>query len=263
MHLLPAFVALLAITPALCAPTPAPPADTVESLAASARDKPVELVKKLAPIAKEIADLLVVMSAADPTGASKSVSNPAVPSQPADHKVVAANNSTAVAEKPPTASPLPVDQKAAVAEPAPANPEADSGLPPPEQPTPTSPAADGSGDLQASPTPTDSPADTPDAGTVQRRDLPTSASAPAPTLTPTSTPGPSPNRKDVLKLRQLLAKATMYEQAIESVMLAQGRNIDDRPSDKTASGVGWGLANGPIMAVLGFSNSDVIRKQPS
>jgi hypothetical protein len=37
MHLLPAFVALLAITPALCAPTPAPPEDTVESLAASAK----------------------------------------------------------------------------------------------------------------------------------------------------------------------------------------------------------------------------------
>jgi hypothetical protein len=36
MHFITAFVALLAITPALCAPTPAPTGETVESLAASA-----------------------------------------------------------------------------------------------------------------------------------------------------------------------------------------------------------------------------------
>jgi hypothetical protein len=36
MHFITTFVALLAITPALCAPTPAPTGETVESLAASA-----------------------------------------------------------------------------------------------------------------------------------------------------------------------------------------------------------------------------------
>jgi hypothetical protein len=154
----------------------------------------VELVKKLAPIAKEIADLLTSMSAVDAAGALKSVPSAAVPSQPADNKVEAASNSTTVAERPPTTSPLPADQKAAVPEPAPAKPEVDSGSPPPEHPTPTS--TDASGDSAASPAPTDSPTDAPDVGAVQRRDLPTSASTPAPTPTPSSTPGPNPNRKE-------------------------------------------------------------------
>jgi len=271
MRFTTAFIALLALTPALCAPVPPTEPNTVEALVASAKGNPTSLLEKMGPIAKEIETL--INSMAHPTGADAPKAPVTPPSTPA-----AKPDAPAGAPAPAPAEPKAADP-AAASEPA-ANPE---------PATPTTDAAGGAAGAAegAEAAPTDAPA-----GTVQRRDVDpaaaaqpeptepasTAESAPAPTApapsapvptvsaptTPvaaTSTPTTELKPKDVYKLRMLLQKATMYQQAVEQVLLAKGKNIEERPTSKTPAGVAWGIANGPIMAVLGLSG--MVQKQPS
>lgn len=259
MRFTTAFVALLALTPVLCAPVPTPEAETVDSLARSANGDSAVLIKKLTPIAQEIVTLLGTMlpvQAADkapagpaPAGPSPVAPAPAGPASQPDVKDPAAPGG-------------------GDASPPAAQPETPNGAPNAEPATPTTPASDGAGaETPATAAPTDAPNDT----TVQRRAVdppaaespatPTSTSAPAPSAPAPSAPSTEIKPNDVYKLRTLLARATMYEQAIEQVLLAKGKNIEDRPTSKTAGGVAWGIANGPIMAILGASG--MIQKQPS
>ncbi|PVF92411.1 hypothetical protein CPB86DRAFT_830024 [Serendipita vermifera] len=63
---------------------------------------------------------------------------------------------------------------------------------------------------------------------------------------------------NVKKLRDLMAKANIMQEAIERVVLNNDQSIEKMPSDKDPKGVTWGLANAPVLA---FSNMFNFSKQ--
>lgn len=210
----------------------------------------------MGPIAKEIENL--INSMAHPTGADAPKSTVASPKP-------AGAAPAAPAADPKAADPAAASEPATNPEPATPTTEAASGGSPDAAagaeaaPTDAPDAAtvqrrDVDPIAAAEPDPT-----TPDEPTAENAPAPTApapsvaASAPAPTVSAPTTPVVStstpttelkPNecvyddvycffadgRFSVYKLRLLLQKATMYQQAVEQMLLAKGKNIEERPT---------------------------------
>jgi len=243
MHFVAAFIAILAAAPAFTAPVPPP--QSVDSLVASAHGDPTVLIQQLKPITEQIRALVTSMTPNDTTSTPNvGTANPSYTPTP----IPVLNEVHQVSDIPPAAQP---GADEAIIHAAAVDPTQDT----PE--------------LAASPAPTESPNDpvANDSGRVQRRDADTDPETNASTETATATSAapasPAPGSKstnnsvkasDVRRLRDLLAQAKMIEGAIEAVFLASGQNIDEIPSERTAGGMAWGIANGPILAIAKMFN---------
>jgi hypothetical protein len=62
----------------------------------------------------------------------------------------------------------------------------------------------------------------------------------------------------VKKLRDLMAKANMMQEAIETIVLNNDQSIEKMPSDKNPKGVAWGLANAPVLAFSNVSRASLL-----
>ncbi|KAG8785356.1 hypothetical protein FRC20_005002 [Serendipita sp. 405] len=239
---------LLGLTPAFAAPVPQPLA--LSDLLAKAKGDPTVLLHDMAPLAKQLTELITSMEsgespASTTTGAEPATTAPAPPAAaaapPADAAApaAAATPAAAPAPAPPAdaaaasaAAPVPSAAAVAAPAPAPADPSATTGNTAVVAATPDPNAAATSAAPAAPATPDPAAAGT--APVVQRRDVPHAYNPGVDKLKPV----------DLRALRTLVNDMSVLNQAIEKIYLDAGKSIDAMPTADTPEGTGWGLLNG-------------------